>query len=298
MYDFVYKHKRWLQIALLVLIVPPFALFGIDFYFRNTDTAGSLARIGDARISEVEYSQALRQAQEKMREMMRDNPDPSLLNSPQFKESVLNELIERKVTLAHVAKAGMTISDVELQRMIAAVEAFHDQSGKFSRERYRQLLQGQGMTATMFESQVRANILLEQVRSVYSGSAFIPDSVADRLLRIREQEREVSQVVYNPAEYRKQVKISDADAEKYYTEHKGEFLVPEQVKVEFVVLSLQAYQRNVQVSDEEIKKFYLENQSRYQTPEERRASHILIPAAATASPDVKVCTLAYKSLYY
>jgi hypothetical protein len=31
MYDFIYKHKRWLQIALLVLIVPPFALFGIDF---------------------------------------------------------------------------------------------------------------------------------------------------------------------------------------------------------------------------------------------------------------------------
>jgi peptidyl-prolyl cis-trans isomerase D len=53
MYDFVYKHKRWLQIALLVLIVPPFALFGIDFYFRNTDTGGSLARIGDTRITEI-----------------------------------------------------------------------------------------------------------------------------------------------------------------------------------------------------------------------------------------------------
>ncbi len=287
MYDFVYKHKRWLQIALLVLIVPPFALFGIDFYFRNTDTGGSLARIGDTRISEVEYSQALRQAQEKMREMMRDKPDPSLLNSPQLKESVLNELIERKVTLSHAAKAGMTVSDAELQRMIAAVEAFHDQSGKFSRERYRQLLQGQGMTPTMFENQVRANIMLEQVRGVYSGSAFIPDSVADRLLKIREQEREVSQVVFNPADYRKQVNISDAQAEKYYTEHKGEFLVPERVKVEFVVLSLEAYQRNVQVSEEEIKKFYLENQSRFQTPEERRASHILIPAAATASAEEK-----------
>ncbi len=287
MYDFIYKHKRWLQIALLVLIVPPFALFGIDFYFRNTDTGGSLARIGDTRISEVEYSQALRQAQEKMREMMRDNPDPSLLNSPQLKESVLNELIERKVTLSHAAKAGMTVSEAELQRMIAAVEAFHDQSGKFSRERYRQLLQGQGLTPAMFENQVRANILLEQVRGVYSGSAFIPDSVADRLLKIREQEREVSQVVFNPADYRKQVKISDAQAEKYYTEHTGEFLVPERVKIEFVVLSLEAYQRNVQVSDEEIKKFYLENQSRFQTPEERRASHILIPAAATASPEEK-----------
>lgn len=287
MYDFVYKHKRWLQIALLVLIVPPFALFGIDFYFRDTDTGGELARIGDTRISEVEYSQALRQAQEKMREMMRDKPDQSMLNSPQLRESVLNELIERKVTLSHVSKVGMTVSDAELQRMIATVEAFHDQSGKFSRERYRQLLQGQGMTPAMFENQARTNLMLEQVRSVYSGSAFIPDSVADRLLRIREQEREVSQVVFNPVDYRKQVKITDADAEKYYTEHKGEFLVPERVKVEFVVLSLEAHQRGVQVSEEEIKKFYLENQGRFQTPEERRASHILIPVAATASPEEK-----------
>lgn len=287
MYDFVYKHKRWLQIALLVLIVPPFALFGIDFYFRNTDTAGSLAKVGDARISEVEFSQALRQAQEKMREMMKNNPDPSLLNSPQLKESVLNELIERKVTLSQAARAGMTISDSELQKMIAGVEAFHDQSGKFSRERYRQLLQGQGLTPAMFENQVRTNIMLEQVRSVYTGSAFISESVADRLLKIREQEREVSQVLFNPADYRRQVNISDADAEKYYTEHKGEFVVPERVKVEFVVLSLAAFERGVQVADDEIRKFYAENQSRYQTAEERRASHILIPAAATASTEEK-----------
>ena len=287
MYDFVYKHKRWLQIALLVLIVPPFALFGIDFYFRNTDTAGSLAKIGDARISEVEYSQALRQAQDKMREMMKSNPDPSLLNSPQLKESVLNELIERKITISHAARAGMTIADAELQKMIAAVEAFHDDQGKFSRERYRQLLQGQGLTPATFENQVRTNIMLEQVRGVYSGSAFVPESVADRLLKIREQEREVSQVLFSPADYNKQVKISDADAEKYYMEHKGDFVVPERVKIEFVVLSLEAYQRGVEVSDAEIKKFYLDNQSRYQTPEERRASHILIPAAASATPEEK-----------
>ncbi len=208
MYDFVYKHKRWLQIGLLVLIVPPFALFGIDFYFRNTDTDGSLAKIGDTAISEVEYSKALRQSQERMREMMRDNPDPSLLNSPQLRESVLNELIEQKVTLAHARETGMTVSDAELQRIIAGVEAFHDESGKFSRERYRQLLQGQGLTPAGFENQVRSNIVLEQVRSVYAASAFVPESVAERLLKIREQEREVSQVVFNPAEYRKQANIT------------------------------------------------------------------------------------------
>ncbi len=59
------------------------------------------------------------------------------------------------------------------------------------------------------------------------------------------------------------------------------------MKVEFVILSLDAYQRSVQVGDEEIRKYYQENQSRYQTPEERRASHILIPASASATAEEK-----------
>lgn len=287
MYDFVYKHKRLLQIGLLVLIVPPFALFGIDFYFRNTDTAGSLAKVGGSSISEGEFSRALRQSQDKLREMMKNNPDPAMLNSPQFKESVLNELIEKRVTLARAGQSGMAVSDAELQKIIAGIDAFHDTTGKFSKERYRQLLQGQGMSPAMFEDQIRSNIMLEQVRSVYSGSAFVPTAVADRLLKIREQQREVSQVVFNPADFRKQVNVSDADAQKYFADHKNEFIVPERVKVEFVVLSLEAFQRGVQVSDEEVKKFYDENLSRYQVAEERRASHILIPAAASATPEEK-----------
>jgi peptidyl-prolyl cis-trans isomerase D len=292
MFDFVYKHKRWLQIALLVLIVPPFALFGIDFYFRNSDTAGAVARIGDAQISEQEFGQALRQAQDRMREMMRSNPDPSLLNSPQLKESVLNGLIEQKVTLLNAAKTGMAVSNAELQRIIAGVDAFKDESGKFSKERYRQLLQGQGMTPAGFESQIRTNVMIEQVRSVYSTSGFLPESVVDRLIRIREQEREVSQSVFNPVDYRKRVNVTTADADKFYAEHRAEFQIPERVKVEFLVLSLDAFERGVQVTDEELKKYYQENVARFQTPEERRASHILIPAAASATPAEKAAAKA------
>ncbi|HYJ20348.1 MAG TPA: SurA N-terminal domain-containing protein, partial [Burkholderiales bacterium] len=63
MFEFVQKHKRWMQGALLVIIVPSFALFGIDAYFRNSGTGGALAKVGNASISDLEYSQALRQAQ-------------------------------------------------------------------------------------------------------------------------------------------------------------------------------------------------------------------------------------------
>jgi peptidyl-prolyl cis-trans isomerase D len=287
MYDFIHKHKKWLQIVLLVLIVPPFALFGIDYYFRDTGSGDALARIGDIRISDLEYSQALRQAQDRMREMMKNNPDPALLNSPQLKESVLNDLIARKVALVHAYKSGMTVSTAELQKIIGAVEAFRDESGRFSQTRYRQLLQGQGMTPVAFENDIRMNIVLEQLRSVTAGSGFLPESVVERLLKIGEQEREVSQVVFNPMDYRKQVKISEADVEKYYEEHKKEFQIPERVRLEYLVLSPDVVEHAAKITDEELKNYYQANIDRYRTPEERRASHILIPAAASATAEDK-----------
>lgn len=287
MYDFIHKHKKWLQIVLLVLIVPPFALFGIDYYFRDTGGGGALARFGDIRISDLEYSQELRKAQDRMREMMKDNPDPALLNSPQLKESVLNDLIARKVALAHAYRSGMTVSTAELQKIVGAVEAFRDESGRFSQTRYRQMLQGQGMTPVAFENDIRMNIVLEQLRSVTAGSGFLPESVVERLLKIGEQEREVSQVVFNPVDYRKQVKISEADVEKYYEEHKNEFEIPERARLEYLVLSPDVVEHAAKVTDEELKNYYQANIERYRTPEERRASHILIPAAASASAEDK-----------
>lgn len=287
MYDFVDKYKKWLLIAVLILIVPPFALFGIDSYFRNADTGGALAKFGDQRISTLEYSQALRQAQDRMREMMQGKADPAVLNSPEVKESVLNDLIEQRVTLAHAFDAGMTVSDAELQKIIVGIEAFRDETGKFSSERYRQLLSGQGMTPVMFENQIRTSIVLEQVRGAYAGSGFVPDTVVKRLLRIREQEREVSQVVFNPADYLRQVKISAEDVDKFYQENKNDFLIPERVTLEFLMLAQDALDRLVQVSDDEVKQYYQENIERFQSPEERSASHILIAVPAEAGAEEK-----------
>src|SRR5688572_2425283 len=201
MFEFVSKNKRWLQIVLLVLIVPPFALFGIDFYFRDSGPGDALARVGDVRISEYEYSQALRRSQDRMREMMRDNPDPSLLNSPQFKESVLNELVDRKVMLVHAHRSGMAVSDVELKKIIAGFQAFQDDKGRFSLERYQQLLKSQGVSEQAFEEDIRTSVVLGQLQNAYGASGMVPDTVVERLIRIREQEREVSQFVFNPADY-------------------------------------------------------------------------------------------------
>src|SRR5439155_1149840 len=60
------------------------------------------------------------------------------------------------------------------------------------------------------------------------------------------------------------------------------FQVPEEVQVEYVVLSSDALIAQEQVGAEEIKAYYEANVSRYGEPEQRRASHILIAVKSGA----------------
>jgi peptidyl-prolyl cis-trans isomerase D len=288
MFELVSKHKRLIMVVLCVLIIPPFAFFGIDFYFRDSSAGSGIASVGKTRISEQEFGMALRQAQDRMRDAVRENPQlAAQLDSPEFKEAVLEDLIQRRVMLAQAAGAGMAVSDTELQTIIAGIEAFRDENGKFSPERYQRLLRAQGMTPLMFENQLRQDVLLSRLQSVYAGTAFVPDAVVEYLVRLREQQREVSQALFEPSRYRDQAKVTEAEAKKYYEEHSAEFRVPERVKLEYVVLTPEAAARSVTVSEEELHQAYQSRLSQFQTPEKRSASHILFAAGSSATEEEK-----------
>src|SRR4029077_14801074 len=112
-----------------VLIVPPFALFGVDYYFRGTDPADQVARVSGSRISQPEFGQALRQREEQMRQMMGGKIDPALVDSPQMRRAVLNDLIEDRVLYTAAVKSGIAVPTAELHSMIRDVPAFKDGNG-------------------------------------------------------------------------------------------------------------------------------------------------------------------------
>lgn len=287
MFDFVEKHKRLLQVLLALLIVPPFALFGIDFYFRNSEQTSGVAQVGKTQISEQEFADGLRRAQDQIRQMMQGKADQAMLDSPEVRQNVLDEIIARHASLGYAYKNNMRVSDQELQNTIAKIPQFRDENGKFSAKLYETLLSSQGMTPLLFQRRLEENVLQAQLRIAYGGSAIVSAQVAERLLKIREQVRQVSQVVYSPEGYRSKVKLADDAATKYHESHKTEFEIPERVKVEYLILSLPLVQQGVEVTADELQKHYDANSAKYQTKEKRRASHILFKVAAGATAEQK-----------
>ncbi|MEN6586696.1 MAG: SurA N-terminal domain-containing protein [Sulfuricella sp.] len=271
---------------ILALITVPFALWGVDSYLKNAGDGPIAAKVGGQEIPQTEFAQALKDQQERMRSALGKNYDASIMDRPEMRKSVLDRLINQRLILAEAAREGLAVSDAQLVRIIAGIEAFQE-NGKFNQSRYETLLRQQNMSPAMFEHRLRQDLLVQVAQDGIVRPVSLPRSVADRLMRINEQQREVSQAVMPIEQFMSQSKVDASAVKDYYDKHQSEFKVPEQVRLEYVVLSADSLMSQTSVSEDEVAAYYKEHSAQFTQPEERQASHILISVAANASAKEK-----------
>jgi peptidyl-prolyl cis-trans isomerase D len=285
MYNFVSNNKRLMQV-ILALIVLPFAFFGIDSYFRSGSGGDVVAVVGDYKITQAEFSQSMRERQESLQRMAGGRVDPAMLDSNELRFAVLDNLVQQRLMFERAARVGLVITDRQIQEIVAGIDAFKV-DGKFSYERYEELLKAQGMSPLTFEQRVRQDLITDHAAHPYVASTFVSRSEAAGLLRISEQQREISYFTLTTDRFLPQVKLDADAAKKYYDSHQEEFRTPEQVRIEFVVFSGEGLLAQIQPPVADVRKAYEENLKRFEVKEARQASHILIMADATAESKKK-----------
>lgn len=276
MFDAVRNNQRIVQIF-LGLITLPFAFWGVDSYVRNSGAGNDVASIGDSRVTVQQFDQALRERQDQMRQAMGASFKPEMINSPEARLSVLNSLIDQQLLMLESSKNRLVVTDGALRDVIGSIPSLQE-DGKFSMEKYERALRAQGMSQPQFEAKLRQDLTLRQLMGTISDSAFVSQAQATTILNLQLEERQYSEFRIAPEQYADKVKV-DADAvKKFYDQNQAQFEIPEQVKVEYVILSLDSMLSQISVSDAEIKARFEGHKDKYQQPEERRASHILIVA--------------------
>jgi peptidyl-prolyl cis-trans isomerase D len=276
MFNIVHNNKRIIQIVLAVVMLP-FAFFGVDSYVRDREGAEAVATFEGHSITQQEFAQALRERQEMLQQLSGGRADAAQLDNPELRYAVLDNMIQQRLLLDRAQRSGMIVSERQLQGVIGEIPAFQE-NGKFSYEQYERLLKSQNLTPLQFEARVRQQIIMQQLDDAFSDSNFIPRTVAERVTRIAEQQREVSQAIVSAERFVPQVKLEEGAAKKYYESHQEEFRIPEQVRVEYVALSMDQLMAQAKVDPEEVKKFYEANRKQFEVKETRQASHILIAA--------------------
>lgn len=277
MFNFVHEKKRVVQVVLLLIILP-FAFWGVDSYNKSSKSE-SLATVDGDKISQQEFEQALRQQQGRMREMLGSNYDPAMFDKPEIKRSVLENLISQHLLATQARAAGLTVSNKQLAQTIAGIDAFH-KNGQFDKQLYETVLRSQNMAPQTFEMRVMQELSTRQLTDAYMQNGYASHTVADNLVRLNEQQRVVAVAKITPDGFMGQAKVDEPSVKRYYEMNQKEFQTDEQVRVEYVTLSANAMQSQINVDDAEINKYYAEHQAEFGTQEQRQAAHILISASA------------------
>lgn len=273
--------QGWVGKALLALITIPFALFGIDSYLNNAGHNIAVAEVNGNSVSVQEYSNALKNMRDRL--LSEGKADQAQLDSPEVKSIVLNQLINKQLLNNEIQQAKYAISDAQLSTYVTGMPEFQ-KDGKFSQEMYDQILQQNNISPSKFEAGMRADLLAQQAQDGITKLGFISGAQADHAFKVMNQQRHVTVAEFKTKDFASQVNIDPAQVKAYYELHKNKLVVPEQVKIEFLLLSPANFMKEVNVDDVEVKKFYDENATKYHGNEQRRASHILIGFGVSATP--------------
>ena len=182
MFDFV-RNKKWVVQAILGAIVVTFAFFGVDAYFRDGGTGSAVAKVGDQRISQQEFGEALRGQQEQVRQMLGNQVDAASLDNPEIRAAVLERMIRQRLLVEQAAREGIVIPDADLQRLLLDIPEFRE-GGKFSMAKYEEFLKSRRRTAVQFENELRADLMAQRLSDAYIGYGHRTSASVDRLARL------------------------------------------------------------------------------------------------------------------
>jgi peptidyl-prolyl cis-trans isomerase D len=260
------RSQSWIAKVILILLLIPFALWGIDSYFSGSGREAPVATIGDEEISPREFAQALRDQQEALGGRVEEKA---------LRKQVMDQLVNVRLLTMAATRSGFSIADPQVHAVLADIELFRD-NGEFSEARMDAWLRSRGQSRAELLKMIEQDMLLQQVQIGYGEGALVARPTAVRIANILGQTREVNEAVFDAAAYRGQVAIDDKAVAAEYQANQDKYATPEQVRVQYLTLSLAAIESGIQIDEARAREFHEANIARFSEPDQRAASHILI----------------------
>ena len=258
-------------------IVFVFAIFGLDSIVGTIVNINSTVSVNGVAIDELAIESESQRITQDLLSSLGAQIDISSIDTTQFREQAINNLVERELLLQTAIENGMLISSSTLDRQIAQTPDFQV-NGVFSNERARALLASFGLTPASYRASLQQQGLLNQMLDAYSTSSFATQAEMENLARINEEKRNFRYIRISAADLAQTQVITEEELSQYYDANSALFMQGERVSLEYLELNKNDMLAEVEITEEQIQAQYAAELSTLQAQTERRASHILLQA--------------------
>ena len=150
-----------------------------------------------------------------------------------IKKGTVQNLINQHLLLDYVKKNGITTSEAEVKEKIRET---YTVEGKYNPNYLKYVLKMNKITEEELIADFINNSNLIKVQQMIRDSSKVSENELNEELDIKYSQKKVRFIKIDTAAFSKQFKIPQDDILKYYNERKNEFSIPEQFKVQYVML--------------------------------------------------------------
>lgn len=265
--------RGWAGKTFLAIVIVVFVVFAFAPQFSPPGGSGEVAIVNGHKIGKRELDQAVESAVSRIAGQV-DRKVAEQLVKP---ERVLESLIHQRILLDVATDAGLVAHPELVQESIMSVDAFKGEDGKFSQERFQQVILSNGFAGTVaFRKRVEDSILTEQFTGAIRDSAFSTAQEIELLTRIGNQSRDIAWVTLSPAGFMASVEAAPGELEKQYEENPSSYLTEEKFAIDYLEIKVDDFLPAEPVEEAAIRARYDEMVNLARQNTERRVAHILV----------------------
>lgn len=275
--------SSWLVLGLLGLVLIAFVVTGVHDPFggRSAGAAGTLASVGDARVTEQEFGRFWQRQLEQARERNPGLTGEALARAGGV-DQLFNEIVSARAIEDFGRAQGVTAGAKLIDGEIASIPAFQ-LAGRFDQASYEAALRAQRLTDRELRQSMTGDLVRRQLVAPLDVTADLPPGLARPYASLLLERKEGLIGVVPAALVPNPPAPSDADLRAFYTSRKAALTIPERRTFRYALIDPDEIGAKLTITDADIEKFYRDNPARFGGTEKR----VILQAALPSETDAR-----------
>ena len=215
--------------AVAVIIIISFGFFGVNSRLDGDKGSAPAGKVFGKSISLLDFQKNYSATENQAQMLYGENfyKVRPYLNLEQ-------ETWDRIILLMEAKHQRVKVSDDEVIEFIRGLH-FFQRDGHFDNFLYKDILHYQfHRNPRDFEESFREQLTIKKLYDQQTGDMSVSLQEIEQEYKKRNEKIQVSYILFNPADYLKEVTVDEKEAKDYYASHKEEFFVPPTVNIEYV----------------------------------------------------------------
>lgn len=271
--------KSWVAKVLLVLLAGSFGVWGIQDIFGGFN-ATALATVGNQEISSQQYSNAYRQAMQRLAQQTGRNLSAEEARSMGVDRSILTTLIQSAAIDAQAANLNLSISSKLIAEETTGNPAFQS-NGKFDPSLFARILQQNNLNEEMYVASESRNRARYAITDAVDRGFTPPKTLIEALHRYRNEQRDAKYFTIKAAES-DVAAPTDEELKKQYEATPAAYTAPEFRSIAVMKVEPADMAPKIAIAPEALSAGYDKYKRDYYTPEKRTILQISFPTVDEA----------------